>query len=211
MAIPVMNLVIPLKNDGNYQQLRFALRSITTHHDIDNCFLVGGKPPWYTGHHIPHKDYGNIHKEKNIRDKVLASGVTGEFLYSNDDFILLQPITEVYNKGLLSDCLSKRIGNGSYTRCLRNTLNHYGDVNNVDTHCPMMMDSEMVKKTNFDWPDFGIGFKTCYAQENNIESVYLDDCKVSSVPVNRPWFSLTDNFPLQKLAVLFPNKCKFEI
>ena len=205
-----MKLVIPLKNDCNYEQLRFALRSITANHDITECVLVGGKPSWYTGYHIPHKDYGPIFKEANIRDKVLAARVKGSFMFANDDHILFSPLTETYNKGLLSDCLRTRIGNGSYTRCLRNTLEHYGDVDNVDTHCPMIMTGEGVEKTNFDWPQFGIGFKTCYAQENGVSSTYMEDCKVYDIPVGRPWFSMQDRFPLQKLTQYFPEKSIFE-
>jgi len=206
-----MTVVIPLRNDGNYSQLRFALRSITTHHpEITDCILVGGKPDWYTGQHIPHKDYGPVFKEANIRDKVLASGVRGRFLFANDDHILLTPIVSTWNKGLLSECLKNRIGNGSYTRCLRNTLEHYGDVDNVDCHCPIWMDSEGVKRTNFEWPEFGIGFKTCYAQENGVKSEYMEDCKVDKLPVGRPWFSLTDAFNVRQLFGLFPEKCIFE-
>ena len=208
-----MNLVIPLKNDNNYEQLRYAMRSITTHHEIHKCFIVGGRPDWYTGNHIIHKDYSARFKEHNIRDKVLTACLhfPGEFLFANDDHILLQPINEVYNKGLLSDCLRSRAGHGSYTRCLRNTMERYGDVDNVDTHCPMVMDAELVSNTGFDWPDFGIGFKTCYAQENGISSVYMDDCKTDKIPQGREWFSMTDIFPVRKLAELFPIKSKFEI
>lgn len=173
--------------------------------------VVGGKPAWYTGTHIPHKDYGPIFKEANIRDKVLAAGVTGEFMFVNDDHILLEPLTATYNKGLLSDCLKTRVGNGSYTRCLRNTLEHYGDVVNTDTHCPMFMTGEGVKKTNFEWPEFGIGFKTCYTVENGIDSEYMEDCKVDKLPSNRPWFSMTDTFRVKQLFGMFPYKCKFEL
>jgi len=207
-----MNLVIPLKNDGNYDQLRFALRSITAHHDITNCILVGGKPAWYTGSHIPHRDYSPQFKEANIRDKVLAGAatITGEFLMAHDDHLILQPITKVYNKGLLSDNIKRRIGNGSYTRCLRNTFEHYGDVVNTDCHCPMWMDADKVQATNFEWPEYGIGFKTCYCQENRIESEYMEDCKTNTVPSGREWFSLVDGFPLRQLVNIFPQACKFE-
>jgi hypothetical protein len=208
-----MNLVIPLKTDNNYEQLRFALRSITTHHpEITNCILVGGKPTWYNGEHIPHKDYSQMFKEANIRDKTLTAAATiqGSFLFANDDHILMQPISSTWNKGLLSDCLRSRIGNGSYTRCLRNTLEHYGDVDNVDTHCPMWMTAEGVQLTNFEWPEYGIGFKTCYAMENKVSSEYMEDCKVDKLPVNRPWFSMTDAFNVRQLFGLFPEKCIFE-
>lgn len=224
-----MILVIPLLNNNNYEQLRFALRSITTHHDVTRCILVGGKPKWYTGEHIPHKDYGPIYKEHNIRDKVLnaADYIASEtvevgtqnsvaiddtdFLFANDDHILLAPITKVYDKGSLLSCLSKRVGNGSYTRCLRNTYQRYGDVPDVDTHCPMMMNTELVKRTNFEWPPYGIGFKTCYAQENNIASETYPDCKTDHLPKDRRlWFSMTDNFPVKELFALFPKPSIFE-
>ena len=211
-----MNLVIPLRNGGGYEQLRFALRSITTHHNITDCILVGGKPSWYTGKHIPFKDYGPVHKEANIRDKTIAGAeyCAGSFLWANDDIILLKPYSGLHNKGLLSECLSKRIGNGSYTRCLRNTFEHYGDVPNVDTHAVMMMDVNGVKKTAFGWPDFGIGFKTCYSQENNLQSTFYPDLKIDN-PIdlsNRDYFSLTDSFRNYKFLLnLYPNKCIFEL
>jgi hypothetical protein len=208
-----MNLVIPLRNNGDFNQLRFALRSITAHHNITNCIIIGGKPTWYTGKHINHNEYTPDFKEANIRDKVLAAAsiFTGEFLFANDDHILLSPIDRIWNKGLLSECLNKRIGNGSYTRCLRNTFEHYGDVFNVDTHCPMMMNTDEVKRTNFEWPRFGIGFKTCYVQENKLQSEYMEDCKTSIIPTGRQWFSLTDNFPIKQLVELFPEKSIFEL
>jgi len=209
-----MILIIPLRNDGRYEQLRFALRSITRHHKVDRCIVVGGRPAWYTGEHIQHKDYPHIRKEQNIRDKVLtaAATITGEFMFANDDHILLAPLTKIYNKGSMEPELAKRIGNGSYTRCLRNTYQRYGNVPNVDTHCPMIMDAELVQRTNFDWPDFGIGFKTCYAQENNIASEYYPDCKVSTLREvsNRLWFSMTDQFNVKELFAYFPEKSTFE-
>lgn len=209
-----MQLVIPLLNNGDYEQLRFALRSITAHHQVDRCILVGGKPKWYTGDHIPHKDYGPVMKEENIRDKTLlaASTLTGPFMFANDDHILFEPITKTYNKGLISESLNKRTGQGTYTKLLQNTLAYYGDVPNVDCHCPMMMDSEGVKLTNFDWPVYGLGFKTCYSQENNIESEFIQDCKeMFKTPTGRLWFSMAQTFNPRQLLHLFPNKSIFEL
>lgn len=208
-----MQLVIPLKSDNRYEQLRLALRSICTHHDITDCVVVGGKPKWYTGKHIPFKDYGPVQAGENIRDKTIAGAelVQGEFMFANDDHILLEPLTETYNKGLLSGCLAQRRGNGTYTRLLRNTLDHYGDVPNIDTHCPMFMTTEGVQKTAFKWPLFGLGFKTVYAQENNLSSVYEEDCKVREYPAGRKWFSMVDNFNLEPLYKIFPVKSKFEV
>lgn len=173
--------------------------------------VVGGKPSWYIGHHIEHEDYHLTQKEKNIRDKVIkgAEGL-GSFLFANDDHILQFPIKETYNKGKLSTTIQGRNPSGSYTRTLINTLNKYGDVDNVDTHCPMWMDSELLMKCNYEWPLFGIGFKTCYAQENNINSVFMPDCKVSTIPINKQWYSMTDQFNTRLLQNIFPTASKFE-
>lgn len=209
-----MTVIIPLKNDGHYDQLRFALRSITKHHNITQCILVGGKPGWYTGDHIVHKDYGPDFKEQNIRDKVIkgSESITGSFLFANDDHILLSPLLTVWDKGLLADNISIRRGNGSYSRMLNNTFDHYGNVPNVDCHCPMWMTADGVLKTNFEWPRFGIGFKTCYAQENGLSSEFMEDCKTDKLlPLDRQWFSITDNYPLHNLTKYFPEKSIFEL
>lgn len=207
-----MILIIPLRNSGNFENLRYALRSICLHMPITDCILVGGKPKWYKGFHLEHKDYGIERKEENIRDKVIAGSelLGGEFIFANDDHILNAPITKIFNKGLLSENLATRNPNGSYARLLTNTINRYGDVANVDTHCPMIMNSEGVKLTKFDWPKFGIGFKTCYAQENGIVSEYMPDCKVSVIPENREWYSLTPGFRVKTLKNIFPEPCIFE-
>lgn len=209
-----MTVLIPLRNHDNGNQLRFALRSITTHHpEINRCILVGGCPEWYTGEWVSHKDYIPDRKEENIRDKVLAgSKVLGEFLMANDDHILLAPIRTTWNKGLLSETLRTRNPNGSYARLLVNTMQRYGDVSNVDTHCPMWMTGEGVQRTAFEWPRFGIGFKTCYAQENGIQSEYMEDCKVDKgIPAGREWFSISDIYRVKELQNIFPTPCKFEI
>jgi hypothetical protein len=174
--------------------------------------LVGGKPNWYNGHHIEHIDYERVNKEQNIRDKVIAGSMgTSKFLFANDDHILLAPITETYHKGKLSETIKGRNPSGSYTRLLLNTMQHYDDVDNVDTHCPMWMDSEALQRTNFEWPLFGLGFKTCYAQENGITSVFMQDCKVSTIPTGRQWWSMTDDFDTRKLSSIYQQPSKFEL
>lgn len=207
-----MQIVIPLLNKGPYEQLRYAMRSMATVYPNAEFILVGGKPKWYKGHHVAFSDYHPTKKEENIRDKVIAgSKGLGNFLFANDDHILQFPIMETYNKGKLSETVKGRNPSGSYTRLLLNTIAQYGDVDNVDTHCPMWMNSNMIKNTNFEWPLFGIGFKTCYAQENKIESIFMNDCKVSKIPPPRRWWSMTDDFDTRQLSSIYQQPSKFEI
>lgn len=205
-----MTLLIPLRNTGTYEKLRYALRSITTHMDITDCILVGGKPDWYTGFHVEHPDYTLERKEENIRDKVIAGAPAGEFLFANDDHILKAPLRFTWDKGPISETLAGRNPNGTYGRLLHNTIQRYGDVANVDCHCPMIMTGEGVQRTAFQWPQFGLGFKTCYAQENGIDSTYITDCKVSHLPAGREWWSMTSDFDLRQLFRILPEKSKFE-
>ena len=206
-----MKIVIPIRNTGTYEKLRYALRSMLLVYPDATVLLVGGKPAWFHGEHLPHPDYHLHRKEENIRDKVIAGAPDGDFLFANDDHILHAPITTTYDKGLLSDTMATRNKNGTYYRLLHNTLQRYGDVPNVDTHSPMWMTGEGVRRTSFPWPQFGIGFKTCYAQENGIASVTMPDCKVDHVPVGRDWWSMTGGFDVRLIKDIFPNKSKFEI
>lgn len=212
-----MDAIIPLLNHShnNYFELRFAIRSLCKHNDLQRILLVGGLPIWWKGEHTAHTDYGFSRKELNIRDKVIAGAkvVDGEFLFANDDHFTLAPYPGVHNKGLLSHCLAGRQPNGSYTRLLQNTYDFFGDVPNCDAHCPMMMNSEGVKRTAFDWPIFGYGFKTTYAAMNGGESVFEPDHKVMEVTGRElgPYFSTYENSAgLENLLKMFPEKSIFE-
>lgn len=212
-----MNLIIPLRNGSpnKYYELRFALRSICQHNLIDRCILVGGKPDWYVGDHIPFPDYDQYRKEENIRDKTNAGAqlIGGDFMYSNDDFFVTAPYPGLHNKGLLSDCLKNRNPAGSYTRLLKNTLTHFGDIPNVDTHAPMVMNTEGVERTMFDWPQWGLAFKTTYAAVNGLDSVYHPDCKVMDVADVVPgyYFSTYENSKnMEKLLEMWATPSIFE-
>lgn len=213
-----MDVIIPVRNNPDNFTLRYAIRSICLYEQVDNVIIVGGKPAWFSGTHIPHEDYTLDRKEDNIRDKTFAGSkhTTGPFIFANDDHYLLAPLPPVtHNKGKLAECIKVRMPNGSYTRLLKNTFDIYGDVDNVDTHCPMVMTPEGVERCMFDWPQWGIGFKTTYAQENGVESVYHPDAKINDVLranlISSPYFSTAAGCRnLQHLKNIFPDPCRFE-
>lgn len=207
-----MTAIYPLRANDDGRYLRYSLRSLSKVYPDLEPIVVGGCPAWYNGKHIAHPDYTHERKEENIRDKVAkGSEGVGEFLFMNDDHFITTPITVAFDKGLLSETLKRRNSNGSYGRLLHNTLQHYGDVRNADIHTPMFMTGEGVRRTKFDWPMFGLGFKTCYCQENNISTVTIPDVKLDK-PLQQypPIFSTSDLFPVKHLFALFPEKCNFE-
>jgi len=214
-----MTCIIPLINKGDTRELRYALRSLYHNGGITRCILVGGKPDWYIGDHIPHGDYRPEYKEQNIRDKVILGSnyVEGPFLMANDDHFVFKPITKVFNKGLLSDTLKTRSTHSSYAITIKNTINRFGDVPDVDLHCPMWMDRSGLRAMTMEfadhgevWPRFGLLFKTAYCQVNGIESEYMADYKTNRVEnmENREWFSTMNYF--NGLENIFPVPSCFE-
>lgn len=206
--------IIPLRSHDDGRYLRYALRSLASH-GITRCILVGGKPRWYVGDHIAHPDYTHDRKEENIRDKVMAgcrAFHVEQFLFANDDHMVLQPGPFNHNKGLISETFKGRNPNGSYARLLVNTINRYGDVANADIHGPLLMTSEGMERTIFEWPRFGYGFKTAYCQENGVITEPYEDIKLDR-PADvsgRIYFSTSDIYPVKALEKIFPNVCKFE-
>lgn len=65
----------------------------------DNIWVVGGKPDWYTGNHIPVKQ-GRIKYEnaqKNLLALVESEEISERFIIVNDDFYAIRPIKKIYN------------------------------------------------------------------------------------------------------------------
>lgn len=208
-----MTLIYPLLNSSlnNYYELKYSIRSICSVYTVTRVILVGGKPDWYTGEHIPFKDYGPIRKEENIFHKVRATGVDG--MFCNDDHYLLAQL-ELHHKGSMHANYLVKKKNSSYARTLKNTLSVLGeDVNDYDTHCPMFVTAEGLSKLQDNWPQWGFGFKTMYCYTNNLTGCYYPDAKYQVIPdvIDRPYFSIQDGCAnINKLEVLFTKKSIFE-
>lgn len=94
-----------LGHQSEYEELRYSLRSLK-HVPHDEVFVAGAPPPDWTQnlHHIPveqapldrrDRDWSG-NRKTNMRRNILAlldsPEVSDEFLYMNDDFILVQPL-----------------------------------------------------------------------------------------------------------------------
>ena len=68
-----MKLLIPYRRcPNNGLELRYAIRSMVRHFKpLSGVVLIGDKPNWYCGEHIPATDTGA--KEWNIVNKILSS------------------------------------------------------------------------------------------------------------------------------------------
>lgn len=211
-----MDVVIPLTKCRDNFELRYALRSFDKWYSPDRVVLVGGCPEWFNGEHIEHDDYHALFKEKNIHDKVKkgAALLGGDFMMCNDDHFALAPYPGLHHKGKLKNTLKGRNLNGTYGRLLINTIEWFGDVDNYDTHCPMVMNLAGILNIKVDWSIHnGFGFKTSYVYSNGLSGTYFEDAKYHTIPktINRPYFSISESCSnLNYLSKLFPTKCKWE-
>lgn len=137
--------------DGDNEELRYSIRSVVANMPPGNIWVVGGKPKWYQGNHLPVKQ--NMPKNRNAVNnlKAIANSVaiSENFVLMNDDFFAVKPIKTInyYHGGLLED----KIGlyqdlqpTSSYTRSLEEThrrLLKLGvqDPLDYELHVPMPM------------------------------------------------------------------------
>lgn len=215
-----MTVAIPLKAQTNYNELRFALRSLCKYHPDCELLIIGPKlPDWIKGvSHIKFPD-AQFHewKSKNIYDKVVkAFDHADELIFMNDDHMLLAPVNYYHHKGKLVDHISKRNPIGTYTILLQNTYDVFGDVNDFDTHCPIIYKkTEFEKISSLDWSKpHGYGIKTSYCALNGITGEFYPDLKFNDAIgdiTGRLYFTTEDTCRLNGLSQLFPDKSKFEI
>ena len=170
-----MILVYPYSDLCTWEnnELRYSIRSFCKFIDIKRVIVVGFKPDWYKGEHIPFPD--GKRKERNIFEKVCeAAKVCEKFIFANDDHFMLQPdpIDYYYSRPLFAKC-----SDDWYGKQCRNTYELFPDGMFFDIHYPMIIESDKIP-TQYDWYKKEYVFKSLYCNHNKIEGVYRGDCKI---------------------------------
>lgn len=222
-----MRLVIPYKYTENSEELRYTIRSMVKHFiPLSGVLLVGDKPEWFCGDHIPLADImypdqpARIWKERSIQLKILA--VPDEvFLYANDDFFALQDFKTVpYYYDMECREILRTYAVASYKDMYEQCSPHW---KNFDVHAPMIMMrdkfhqayQEMIEADS-QWP-----IKTTYAHtfvgtryaDMKIRGAHTTD-ELNFLTKDRPFFS-THNSTINDdlinfLDNLYPNKSIYE-
>lgn len=201
-----MRLVIPyrLPQDGGIE-LRYSIRSMVKHFKpLSGVLLIGDKPEWFTGDHIPFADIPG-EKERSMQLKVLQAP-DEFFCYSNDDFFAQQDFDEYTPKYYDTDCgdMATRHPIESYRKMYNNCLPRWL---NYDIHTPMLMTSKRFKAA-FEKMDAQTPIKTTvgnfHGRRFPIVPNYerLADCKIKGehsydeiiyATKDRPFFSTHNN------------------
>lgn len=207
-----MNLVIPYKDDRNNGfELKYSIRSIVKHfHGLTGVCLIGDKPTWYTGEHIPMTDITG-RKEWSIVSKILSSPYE-DFLYSTDDHFATEPFDSSL-PNYYSGPLSKAIVHGKYETRVKNTRSIYKDGLFYDIHTPMVINLTKFKEAhNIDWANYEYLSKSIYGNYIGGGEL-LSDSKVrrfGEVPSGR--FFSTNNRTAQSIdfETMYPEPSPYE-
>lgn len=145
-----MNFVYICK-DGENEELKYSIRSLVKNCNVNDIWVIGGKPDWYVGNHIPIDQKYSKYKNAFINFKTIAnaSAISDDFVLMNDDFFIVKPITKIisYYNGTLQnkiDAYEQVLGRSSYVNRLKMTQdklvqNKINNPLNYELHVPMKM------------------------------------------------------------------------
>jgi len=133
-------------------ELRYSLRSVAAHLDVDKITVVGDAPSWMKDVEVLE---GNHHGEPycNSYGNVLvaANHISGQFLSMNDDFFVMKkpadPIPHWWERSMVQQAARSSDPRSQRHRMLMLETNMYLSQNNVvipksyELHIPMLIDS----------------------------------------------------------------------
>jgi hypothetical protein len=140
--------------DGDNEELRYSIRSVLHSFPDAKVWVVGGKPNWYSGYHIPieqnHNKYTNA--LNNLHAICNSDKISNNFILMNDDFFIIKKIDNIdyFYSGLLLDKINKYVkitGSSLYikkliltnNRLIENGINKALD---YELHTPMLMEKD---------------------------------------------------------------------
>lgn len=230
--------IVYICREGDNEELRYSIRSVVANMPHDNIWVVGGKPSWYKGNHIPvaqkFTKYENA--RNNMRAIVESEDISDDFILMNDDFFIMKPIKRLgyYHAGDINtkmDQLKVRYGRSSYLDLLNYTVKfvaRYGITNVLDyaLHIPFKMNKELLRPILDHKVSWRIAYGNVYnvgGRSVNLRSgstrdvkVYMFQGQLREVGKNTIsetfWSSHDESFPMMvsRLDEMFPDPSRYE-
>lgn len=232
-----LDWVIPVRyGDGN-EELRMSLRCLEHNYpDHGDVWIVGYKPNWLINvHYIPGNVYRGQygHQNCNVYGNVLAAAehpdVPDEFIVTNDDIMLTEPIKEIpiayygYLKDQIAPYKSKPKTWWHRSLILTYeilTMAGYSNPLSYELHVPLPVHKQPMAETLRKYADVnhsGIPaqWRTLYGVVNDIGGVQRPDCKARTrgVPIKYPYHSTVDSsyrFYLKYFKHQYPQPSRYE-
>lgn len=214
---------------GPNEELRFALRSAHANAGVENVWIVGDPPPWYTGPRIPGNRFGPK-KTRNVYDNVRIIAehpdLPDEVAVWNDDFFAMQPArVEMAYRCTLAEHLTRVTSRGWWWQSLMLTRtylrrNGHRDPLSYELHRPfpivradmarILADAAKVR------PDNPPQWRTLYGVLADAGGTQDHDGKVYGpqrpIP-SGPWLSTSDGNVgrvMDRLEAAFPEASPWE-
>ena len=181
----MMDLVY-ICRDGENEELRYSIRSAVKNMPHHKIWVVGGKPDWYIGPHIPVKQLET--KYLNVGNNQIAAFsselISENIVLMNDDFFVIKKIDEIktYHNGLIIDTIKsfRRSGvNSSYVRKLDHTRKvlrrKFGiqDALSYELHVPMPATKSRMREVI----KLGVASRSAYGNVYNVGGEAMKDVK----------------------------------
>jgi hypothetical protein len=194
--IVYMDFVYICREGGN-NELRYSLRSVFANTPVNNVWVVGGKPGWYTGNYIrieQNKGSKYLNARANLQAIINSEEIPNKFILMNDDFYITKPIDRIpiYHGGSLADKADRYLNYSAasmHTKKLFETLNllrENGVRNPLDysLHVPMTIHKGLLQYS----VDMGGAIRSVYGNMNRIGGYRLpvDDVKVHLKTIKHP-------------------------
>jgi hypothetical protein len=217
-----MNFVY-ICRDGENQELRYSVRSVSYFYPDAEIHIFGGKPAWYSGKYTYVKDAGSKFDNINNCYKEICGSNFDEFILMNDDFFILEKPQsfEYYFDGTIESKIDSHVsqyGLSKYARVLseaNNKLKKMGITNplNYDIHTPMMFNREKLSSII----DMSFAPRSMYGNIFNVGGEKINDVKIykdtDSIDVNKYFLSSEDDSFVKVKKILdekFSNKSVYE-
>ena len=184
-----LDIVYILKENMDPSELTYSLRSVEQNFPHRKVWFVCGQPKGLVPDgRIVHKQVGAT-KWERVRSSWMEicrnKDIADDFFLFNDDFFVLQPVTEFLNmsdgtiRRRVNELLERR-GNSNYCRNLKESeglLREAGfNTNSFALHVPFLVNKVKVLETlnTFDLPMF----RNLYGNQHGVPFVYHPDVKI---------------------------------
>ncbi len=211
--------------DGDNEELRYSIRSVSASFPNNNIWVIGGKPSWYSGKYvaIPQTGTKQDNARNNLKAAILHPAISDNFVLMNDDFFITMNIDyldNIHGGSLINLINFKKETRASlgYVNLLEATyeaLVAAGIENplNYEMHTPMMMNKNKLSSVIDAYPLW----RSAYGNVHDIGGREMRDVKVhgelgNGVPV--PFMSTEDDsfhFVEPVLRRMFPTPSKYEL
>jgi hypothetical protein len=170
---------------GNNEELRYSLRTVHNLKEVNNVWVIGGKPHWYTGNFIPvNASNKYMHAVTNLHVLTKTAQISEEFILMNDDFYVIKPVDKMltYNEGFLLNKIVKYNQfnpNSKYTNKLKKTHLLLKDKLgreplSFELHTPMKMTKKGLSKAL----KHDVLWRSYYGNMFNVDTVEAQDVKI---------------------------------